>query len=403
MIKYLISKFIKDYHNVSDRKVREAYLVLSGTLGIVCNLILFVIKLSIGLYVNSIAVISDAFNNLTDLGSSLVSILGAKLSNRPADQDHPYGHGRFEYIAALVVAFIIFAVGFELLLSSYDKLVNPEKVTFSTTILIILIFTVLVKLWMYSYNTYIAKTINSSISKANAFDSLNDCLATGLVIVSMVIGRYVDFPIDGLAGLVISLVILYSGFNIARETVNLLLGSAPDPALVDKINELVCSGSCVVGTHDLEVHDYGPSRIIASIHVEIPDYMNIVEVHGTIDTLEKAVKTELGINIIIHMDPISTDIEKIAGVKSDVENCLLDLKPGVQLRDFRIAQAEQHINVIFDLQIGPEWPENSYIDLKRLVREKIQRECPGYEVVINHVGSQEQLASLNQLHVSFYK
>lgn len=403
MIKYLIKKTVKDYDRVSDRKVREAYLVVSGVLGILCNLILFITKLSIGLFINSIAVISDAFNNLTDLGSSLVSILGAKLSNRPADEDHPYGHGRFEYIAALVVAFIIFAVGFELLRSSYDKLVNPQQVTFSIWVMIILILTVLVKMWMYSYNTYIAKTINSSISKANAFDSLNDCLATGMVIISMVIGLYIDFPIDGLAGLVISLIILYAGFDIARETVNLLLGSAPDPTLVDKINELVCSGSCVVGTHDLEVHDYGPSRIIASIHAEVPDYMNIVEVHGTIDTLEKTVKTDLGINIIIHMDPISTDTEKIARVKSDVQACLFDLQLGVHIRDFRIAQAEQKINVIFDLEVGSELSENNFADLKKLVREKVHRDCPGYEVVINHIGSQEQLASLNQLHVSFYK
>ncbi len=402
MIKYLIRKWIKDYENVSDRKVRESYLVLSGIVGIVCNMLLFITKLAIGLFINSIAVISDAFNNLTDMGSSLVSILGAKLSNRPADEEHPYGHGRFEYIAALVVAFIIFAVGFELLRTSYDKLIHPQRVTFSTAVLIILITTILVKLWMFAYNSYIAKTINSSISRANAFDSLNDCLATGLVIVSMLVGLYTDFPIDGMAGLLISLIILYAGFDIARETVNLLLGSAPDPILVERINELVCAGNCVFGTHDLEVHDYGPNRIIASIHAEVPDYMNIVEVHGTIDTLERQVKTELGINIIIHMDPISTDMEKIERVKAETENCLRD-ENNLRLRDFRIAQAENKINVIFDLEVGREIPEDHYTELKRRVRNKIQRDCPHYEVVIDHVGSVDHLNSLNQLHASFYK
>ncbi len=402
MTKFLIKKWIKNYENVSDRKVRESYLVFAGILGIFCNLVLFAAKLAIGLLINSIAVVSDAFNNLTDMGSSLVSILGAKLSNRPADDVHPYGHGRFEYIAALAVAFIIFAVGLELAGSSYDKLLNPEKVAFSPAVLVILILTVLVKLWMFFFNSYIGKAVNSSISRANAFDSLNDCLATGLVIVSMLIGLYADFPVDGLAGLLISLIILYAGFDIARDTVNLLLGSAPDSVLVDSINQLVSSGSCVVGTHDLEVHDYGPSRMIASIHAEVPDYMNIVEVHGCVDTLEKTVKDELGINIIIHMDPICTDTAKIESVKSAVVNCLRE-DLGLQVRNFRIAQAENKINVIFDLEVGAEVPVSRYASLAKRVRDKIEQNCSGYEVVIDHIGTNDYLQSLDKQNLSFYK
>lgn len=383
MIKIIIQKWIKDYENTGDRKVRESYVVLSGTLGIFCNLVLFITKLTTGLYINSIAVISDAFNNLTDLGSSLVSILGAKLSNRPPDKDHPYGHGRYEYIASLVVAFIIFSVGIELLTTSYHKLINPEKVKYSAIILIILILSVLVKLWMFSYNLYISKKINSSLNRATAYDSLNDSIATSLVILTMVIGRYVDVPIDGAAGILISLLILYAGFDIARDMVNLLLGSAPDPQLVERINQLAIAGRHVIGTHDLEVHDYGPSRVVASIHVEVPDYLNIVEVHSSIDTLENTIIEELGIDITIHMDPISTDTAKIARVKHDITDCIDENALGVKVENFRIAQAENKINVIFDLQMRPDILESDYGRLKKMIREKVEQTHKGYEVVIN--------------------
>jgi len=385
MIKLIIRKWIKDYENVTDRDVREAYGVLSGILGILCNLLLFAAKLALGMFINSIAVISDAFNNLTDLGSSMVAVLGAKLSNRPPDDDHPYGHGRYEYIASLVVAFIIFAVGFELLLNSYDKVIHPGKVIFNATTLIILILSVLVKLWMFSYNLYIARQIKSNVNKGIAYDSLNDSIATSLVIVSMIVGVFVDLPIDGLAGIVISLLILYAGFSVARDTVNLLLGSAPEPELVEKINQIVLAGRHVIGTHDLEVHDYGPSRVMASIHVEVPDYLNIVEVHSSIDTLEERLIEELGLNVTIHMDPISTDEQKIEKVRHDVLDCIDEDNMGIYIQNFRIAQAENKINVIFDLEVVPEISEAEYIKIKKLVREKIEAAYSGYQVVINKI------------------
>lgn len=385
MIKIIIKRWIKDYENVSDKNVREAYGVLAGILGIICNLVLFMSKLVLGLAINSIAVISDAFNNLTDLGSSAVSIIGAKLSNRPPDEDHPYGHGRSEYIASLVVAFIIFSVGFELLLSSYNKFIHPEKVVFNALSLLILIAAVLIKLWMFSYNLYIARKINSTINKANAYDSLSDVFATSLVIAAMLIGIFSSLPIDGAAGIVISLLILYSGFSVARDTVSLLLGSAPDPELVKKINDIVCSGKHVIGTHDLKVHDYGPSRVIASVHVEVPDYLNIVEVHSCIDTLEEEITDELGIDITVHMDPISTDNEKIERVRHDVLECLNGEEPSVFIENFRIAQAENKINVIFDLEVLSSIPESDYSRLKKKIRGKIESTYDGYEVVINKI------------------
>lgn len=386
MINLIIRHWIKDYENVNDKKVRESYIVLSGVVGIICNLFLFSTKLAVGLISNSIAVISDAFNNLTDMGSSLVSILGAKLSGGPPDEEHPHGHGRFEYIASLVIAFIIFGVGFELLRDSYDQMRNPEKVIFSNVTVAILGLSVMIKLWMFSYNLYIARKIKSSINKGTAYDSFNDSIATSFVIVSMFVGRFWDFPIDGLAGMVISLFILYAGFDIARDTVNLLLGSAPDPEVAARINQIVSAGKHVVGTHDLEIHDYGPNRVVASIHAEVPDDKNIVEVHSSIDTLESQIVRELGIDIVIHMDPISTDTSKISRVRSEVQACISDLDQEIRIQNFRIAQGEDKIIVIFDLEILASIPESAYLKVARMVRERIETHCVHHDVVINKVG-----------------
>ncbi|HHV95061.1 MAG TPA: cation transporter [Clostridiaceae bacterium] len=305
MIKYIIRKFIKDYQNVNNVHVRESYGILSGVMGISCNLFLFLLKLFVGLYINSIAVISDAFNNFSDFGSSLITILGAKFSSRPPDRGHPHGHGRYEYIASLVVSFMIFMVGLQIVRSSIDKIINPEDVQLNTLSIIILLVSVSVKIWMFHYNKYISKIINSSVNKAAAYDSLNDAIATGTVLIATTAGKYVDFPmIDGLIGLTISLLIIYTGFKIARDSVNLLLGSSPDPELIEKINTLVLKGKYIKGTHDLKVHDYGPGNIIASIHAEVSDDVNIVDVHSEIDNIEKEIKKELGVNIVIHMDPV---------------------------------------------------------------------------------------------------
>lgn len=304
MIKLLIKWYVKDYRNITDPRVRESYGVLSGVLGIICNLFLFIVKISIGLLINSIAVISDAFNNLSDLGSSLISILGVKLSNRPADREHPHGHGRYEYITSLTVSFIIFGVGLELLRNSFQKVIKPEEVIFSPISIFLLVVSVFVKLWMFSYNRYIGKAINCGINKATASDSLNDAIATSTVIAGTLLGRVVDFPFDGVLGLVISVLIMYSGFGIAKSSVDLLLGSSPDQELIDSINSYVLRGKGIKGVHDLKVHDYGPGKISASIHAEVSEGANIVEIHSQIDEIEQRIKSELGVDIVIHMDPV---------------------------------------------------------------------------------------------------
>jgi cation diffusion facilitator family transporter len=316
LIKAIIKAFIKNHRDTADTSVREAYGVLSGVLGILCNLVLFITKLAVGLYIGSIAVVSDAFNNLSDLGSSLVTIFGAKLSSRPPDKEHPHGHGRFEYVASLVVAFIIFGVGLQILRSSVEKIIAPKAVLFSPLSLGLLFGSILIKVWMYSYNKYISRVINSGVNMAVARDSLNDALATGAVIAGTVLGRYVDYPVDGLLGLVISLLIMYSGFGIAKDSVNLLLGAPPDPQLVDNICSMVLKGKNVKGVHDLVIHDYGPGRVTASIHAEVSHTLDIIDIHSEIDEIEQRIEDQLGINIVIHMDPVREKLQKTPGERS---------------------------------------------------------------------------------------
>ncbi|MDH8678297.1 cation diffusion facilitator family transporter [Fusibacter bizertensis] len=304
MIKLLIRIFVKDYESFEKTSVREAYGVLSGVIGIICNLILFVTKLLIGFMIGSIAITSDAFNNLSDTGSSLVAIVGAKLSSRDADHEHPYGHGRFEYVASLIISFIILLVGFELLKSSFSKALNPSLVSINPIIIVILTMTVVVKLWMYSYNRYIGKLIRSGVNIATAADSLNDVIATSAVIITTIIGALTKIPLDGYAGIIVSLLIMYTGFGIAKDTVNILLGMSPSEETVNKIMELITESESIRGAHDLKVHDYGPGRTIASIHTELSDKTDIVKAHAIIDGLEKKILKELGIDLVIHVDPI---------------------------------------------------------------------------------------------------
>lgn len=304
MIKVIIKKFVKNHEKVEDSTVRESYGILAGVIGVICNIFLFGVKLTIGLIMNSIAITSDAFNNLSDTGSSLVAIVGAKLSGRDADQEHPFGHGRFEYIASLIISFIIVLVGFELLKSSIDKIIHPEALSFNLVLMIILILSVFVKVWMYSYNRYIGKVINSSVNRANASDSLNDVIATSAVIITTLLGQVIDFPLDGIAGVIVSLLIMYTGYGVAKDTVNVLLGMSPSEELVERIHQLIDSNEHIVGSHDLKVHDYGPGRTIASIHAELSDQTDIVKAHSIIDALEKLIMAELCIDIVIHVDPI---------------------------------------------------------------------------------------------------
>lgn len=387
MIRLIIKRFINN--DLSESNTREKLIGLSGVLGILCNTIIFAFKLGLGLMINSIAIISDAFNNLSDIGSSIVSIVTAKLSNLPPDDEHPHGHGRYEYIGSLIVAFIIGTVGFELLKQSYAKIVNPTPVIFNTWVLVILAFTVLVKLWMYSYNMYIYKQINSNINKATAFDSLSDMVGTSLVMVAMIIGIYTSLPIDGVMGVIIACIIMYTGYDVAKETVSMLIGSIPDIEVQNQIQEIVNSGDYVIESHDLKIHDYGPGRVSASIHVEVPDFVNIVDAHSSIDRLEKDIKEKTNVDITIHIDPISTDKEKVDHINDQVLSVLNTINDEFYMRNFRIAETQYKLIVIFDLIVSSHINEHEFNKLKHLVKDKLGLTYPEYDVIIDNVLNEE--------------
>jgi len=381
LIKYLIKKQIKNNEDIKNPKVREEYISLSGYIGIFCNVLLFVVKLAIGLFINSIAVISDAFNNMTDISSSVISIVSAKMSNKPPDGTHPHGHGRFEYIGSLVVAATVFVVGYQLLRKSYERLMNPETVNLNMTVVVLLVLSILLKLWMFSYNRYIAKTINSSINKAAAYDSLSDTAATSLVVLSMVMGMYIDFPVDGAMGLLIALLIMYSGFDVARDTANMLLGRAPEDQVVDEIYKIINAGEYVIKAHDLEIHEYGPGRVVGSIHAEMPDTTNIVDAHTSIDQLEKQVKGDIGINLTVHIDPVSTDAVKTEEVTANVMACLSQEETGVEVSVVRVAEAERKTIVTVKIDFLTNISTGDKDTIYQRIKENIENEYPHYQVV----------------------
>lgn len=386
MIKFLIRTMIPDYQRTTNSRVREAYGVLAGIVGIINNFLLFGAKLTAGLMTGSIAIISDAFNNLTDLGSTVVAIYGAKMSNRPPDKDHPQGHGRYEYIASLVVAFIIFMVGLELLRNAWDKIVHPAPIQTNVLTMVILLGSVLVKLWMFSYNIYISRQINSAINRATAYDSLSDTLATGSVILTSILARFTSLPLDGMAGFLISLLILYSGFKIAKDTVDLLLGKAADPQITRRISEIVNAGEHIIGTHDLIVHDYGPNRVIASIHAEVSDQLNIVEGHTSIDQIEHQIIKELGIEIIVHLDPVCTDLRLTEIARGRVEACLKASELPHGINHFRLAQVKEKTVVIFEVAEQQGLSAYDFDQLRLKIKQTVERAIPEFEVVVNHRG-----------------
>jgi len=382
MIKLLIRKFIKDSDNTENKDVREAYGILAGSLGVLCNLFLFILKIVIGLIMNSIAIISDAVNNLSDMASSIITIFSSKMSNRSADREHPFGHGRIEYIASMIVAFIIVLVGFELFRTSIDKILNPEKVQFSMVLFIILLASILVKVWMYSYNKYIGKKIDSSIMNATAKDSLNDVVATLAVIISLLVGQFTSLPIDGIMGIIVSVLIIYTGIEVAREIIGILLGTPPSKEFVEKITNVVLAAEYVVGVHDFIAHDYGPGAVFASLHAEVPDDVNIVKIHEVIDDLEKKIFDEFGVLLVIHMDPISLNCEKTNKAREEVKSTVLEINPEFSIHDFRMVDGENSINLIFDLVVPIEMKQNERSEVLKILSEKMKKIDRRYNIVV---------------------
>lgn len=381
MITFLTKLFIKDADNVSSPEVRGLYGSLCGALGIFLNVILFFGKLFAGLLTGSVAVIADAANNLTDAGSSVVTLIGFKLSAQKPDRSHPFGHGRIEYITGFIVSVIIMIVGFELGKSSFEKILSPSPVEFSTVSIVILAASVLVKLYMMLYNRSIGNKIDSTALRAVATDSLNDCIATSVVLISTVVGGLWQINIDGWCGILVAVFILYSGFMAARDTLSPLLGQRPDSDFVQKVEELVLSYDEVEGIHDLIVHNYGSGRVMITLHAEVSASADICHVHDTIDNIEQHLINELGCDAVIHMDPIAVEDEKTTETKHKVSELVKALDPSITIHDFRMVVGPTHTNIIFDMVV-PYGFRLSDEEIKSETARLVKILDEGYNVVL---------------------
>ncbi len=377
----LVKLFIKNSDDIVNPKVRKEYGTLSGAVGIVCNIILFCIKLLTGIISASISVIADAFNNLSDAASSIITIIGFKLADKPADNEHPYGHGRYEYLSGLLIAILIIMTAVELLKSSIDKIINPTAVDFSLLSVIVLVFSIGLKMWMALFNKKIGKRLNASAMLATAADSLSDCIATGAVLFSLFIGYIFDINIDGYAGLLVALFVFKAGIEAANDTLQPLLGKAPDPEFVKALEEDILSEGKIKGIHDLIIHDYGPGRVIVSLHAEIPAEMNVLEAHDIIDNTEERIKRKYKCDISIHMDPIETGNEKVNSLKEVVGNIINDISPMLHFHDFRITSGPMRTNIIFDLEVPFDF-ELKDNEIIRKINERIKSINETYYIVV---------------------
>jgi len=370
LTKLLVKLFIKDYENIHDQRVRTSYGILSGIVGIVCNVILFVVKLAVGILIKSVSVIADAFNNLSDAGSSVIGFIGVKLAGRPADKEHPFGHGRLEYIAALVVSFVIIQVSLSLFKNSFEEILNPEAVIFNPILIGILVFSIFIKVWLMLFNRKLGKRIKSSVMLATATDSLSDVLVTSATVVSAVIAGLTGWQIDGYMGLVVSVFVLIAGYKIAKETLMPLLGQAVDREVYNSITELVESYPNIIGTHDLIIHSYGPSHRMATIHVEVPNDINFEEIHDTIDRIERDVLEKMDIFLVIHMDPVEMNDVLVLEKKALVTDIVKSFDERASIHDFRVVRTEFQINLIFDLVVPFSYtPEEEQKLLAKVVEE----------------------------------
>lgn len=343
----LLKLFVKNYKNTENEKVRIRLGILSGTVGILLNVILSVFKMIFGVLTKSISIVADGANNIFDAISSIINLVGFKISGKPADDEHPFGHGRVEYISALTLAFFILIMGIELIKSSVDKFTNPETVIFSVPALIVLIFSILAKIWLALFNKKIGKMVNSVAVDAVVTDSIGDIAATTCSLIALVASKYTDLPIDAVMGIIVALVIIYAGINIIRETMGPLLGEPPDKELVKQLEELVLSYDGIVGIHDLVLHSYGHGKVFGSLHAEVPAEVDIMHSHDTVDIIERQVKKKLGIEISIHMDPIIND-ERTHSIKEAVAEIVKNIYTEASIHDFRIVDGPTHTNLIFD-------------------------------------------------------
>ncbi len=376
MTKLLIRLFVKNSDDLNNPDVRLGYGNMSGIVGIFLNLCLFAAKLIAGIFSASVSVVADALNNLSDAGSSVVTFLGFKLASRPADKEHPFGHGRYEYVAGLGISVVILLMGIELVKSSVEKIVNPSEVTRITLAsACILAASVVVKLWMFFFNRTLAKKINSSALRATSLDSLTDCIATTVVLAGLGVSYFTGVAIDGWLGVAVALFIIFTGLSTIKDSLSPLLGSPPDAEFVDGIRETVLADEMIVGIHDLIVHDYGPGRRIISLHAEVPCDEDILKAHDAIDLVEKTLERKYNCLATIHMDPIASNDSYTNGLKLDIMEKLSAVDKDFSIHDFRVVKGETHTNVLFDLVVPYKFRlDNNQI--RELVKKEIRQIDP---------------------------
>lgn len=368
MTEFLVNKFIKDSANIESTEVRTRYGMLASVVGIFCNVLLFSVKLAIGLILSSLAVTADAFNNLSDAASSIISFVGVKMAGKPADAEHPFGHGRIEYIAALIVSFLVIEVGFTFFKSSISKIMHPEEITFDPVPFIILILSILVKLWMAFFNNKLGKRIDSKVMLATAADSLGDVITTSATVISIVICHFTSINVDAIAGLIVSGIVIWSGVSIAKDTLEPLIGQRVPSELYQKITDMVESYEGIVGAHDLIVHNYGPNRSMATIHAEVPNDVSIEASHEIIDRIERDTKKELNILLVIHMDPVEMRDEEVLELRDKTSHIVHALDPELHFHDFRVLKENEQKNLIFDLVVPDSYTEK---DANRVMHQLI--------------------------------
>ena len=382
MTDLLVKMFVKNYEDTDNLSVRTAYGVLASGVGIACNVLLSLAKMMVGMLLHSVSVMADAFNNLSDAGSSIIGLVGVKMAEKPADEDHPFGHGRIEYVAALIVAFLVIEVGFTFFKDSISKIRHPEELRFQMVSIVILGMSILVKLWLGMFNKKLGKKIDSQVMMATAADSLGDVIATAATVVSILFWKVTGINIDGFVGLGVSLVVMWAGIGIARDTLEPLIGEATTPEDYRRIKKFVEKYDGIMGSHDLIVHNYGPGRSMASIHAEVPNNVSIEVSHEIIDRIERDAAKELGIFLVIHMDPLETEDQTVLKVRKKTEKAVEELDSRCSIHDFRMVKGEDQINLIFDLVVPREYSEKKGDELMIRVIERMQEIDKRYQCVI---------------------
>lgn len=385
MTNLLVRLFIKDSENVKNRIVRRSYGILAGVVGIICNIILFVAKVIMGGVTGAISITADAVNNLSDAGSSIITLVGFKMAGKSADSKHPYGHGRIEYIAGLLISLVIMLVGVELFRSSLDKAFNPDEVNFSIASIAVLALSVLVKLWMAFFNRKLGKKLDSSALKATSVDSLSDCITTTAVIIGIVIGLLTGVNLDAYLGMLVACFIIVAGFKSAAESLNPLIGEAPDKEFVAEIEKTVLSDSRVLGLHDVLVHSYGATHVVASLHAELPADIDLLTAHTIIDEIEDKISSKFGCEITIHTDPIVTSKEITAPIYKEVKNTVKSIDPALTVYSFRITQGYDRSYVLFKLFVPdvPQLTDISDKEFEELIMNNLHHHQKGTEFIMD--------------------